>query len=121
MIYFDPTKGSYRTVHTTPIQLNVFPSDDLEELRLTESIGPGTGKVAVRILADDILPSYRRVDAIMPPAGVFERALLPAGLLIPPFLFLGTLAFDNRRRRHRLDNPAGNLAALEQPSRCRVA
>ncbi|MEE8368711.1 MAG: BatD family protein, partial [Thermoanaerobaculia bacterium] len=103
LVYFDPEAGSYRTARTESIGLIVLPSDDVEELRLTESVAPNRGKVAVRILADDILPSYRRVDAVRPPQGVLARALPSAGLLAPPILFLCALGLDRRRRRHRLD------------------
>jgi hypothetical protein len=103
LIFFDPESGGYRTVQTMAIELSVLPSDDLEELRLTESVAPNSGKVAVRILADDILPSYKRVDAIRPSQGTASRAMVAAGLLAPPILFLGVFVFDSRRRRHRLD------------------
>ena len=104
LTYFDPEAGSFRVAQTDPFTLSVRPAEGKEELRLTESVAPTTGKVAVRILADDILPIYKDLDAI---AGVpfGHRADAPwlAGLLAPPLAFFGLL-FVDRRRRHLEDN-----------------
>ena len=64
LTYFDPEAGSYRQASTAAIALEVAPAEGKEELRLTESVAPSTGKVAVRILADDILPLYKGLDAV---------------------------------------------------------
>lgn len=104
LVYFDPDSGGYRTARTRPISLRVQPAEGQEELRLTESLSPGTGKLAVRILADDILPIYKGLDAVAP-ASLARRspALLAGGLLAPPLLFLGTLMAHRRRQRFELD------------------
>lgn len=100
LTYFNAKTGSYRTAATAPITLAVSPSDDEEELRLTESVAPTTGKVAVRMLADDILPLYKDLDAVAaPPFGHRAGAPWLAALLAPPLLYLG-LVFVERRRRH---------------------
>ena len=100
LTYFDPAAGSYRTASTAPIALMVHPSEGKEELWLTESIAPTTGKVAVRILADDILPIYKDLDAVATtPFGYRADAGWLAGLLAPPFTFFGLLVVA-RRRRH---------------------
>ncbi len=104
LVYFHPGSGSYRTARTSPITLRVQPSDGQEELRLTESVAPDTGKVAVRILADDILPIYKGLDAVTQPVlGRHADALLAGGLAVPPLVFVGTLMAHRRRRRFRLD------------------
>ncbi|MEE8137544.1 MAG: BatD family protein [Thermoanaerobaculia bacterium] len=104
LVYFDPDSGSYRTTRTAPIALRVAPADGREELRLTESLAPGTGKVAVRILADDILPIYKGLDTVAPATfGQRSEALLTGALLAPPLLFLSTLIAHRRRRRFLLD------------------
>ena len=64
LTYFDPESETYRIASTAAIPLQVDPGDGEEQLNLTEPIGPMTGKVAVRILADDLLPIYRGVDAV---------------------------------------------------------
>jgi hypothetical protein len=100
LTYFDPEAGSYRTTQTSPVTLSVRPAEGKEELRLTEPMAPNTGKVAVRILADDILPIYKDLDAVTEvPFG--HRADGPwfAGLLAPPLVFFGLLLAE-RRRRH---------------------
>ncbi len=100
LTYFDPEAGSYRTASTDPVTLAVRPAEGKEELRLTESVAPTTGKVAVRILADDILPIYKDLDAVeATPFGHRADAPWLAGLLAPPFAFFGLL-FVERRRRH---------------------
>ncbi len=109
LTYFDPAAGSYRTQSTAPLVLSVAAAEGQEELRLTESIAPTTGKVSVRILADDILPIYRGLDAL--------RAQRPAqlistwrdggwltGLGLPPLLFALFIAFDRRQRRFASDS-----------------
>ncbi len=100
LTYFDPEAGSYRTASTAPVSLSVRPAEGKEELRLTESVAPTTGKVAVRILADDILPIYKDLDAVAATA-FGHRADAPwlAGLLAPPVAFFCLLLLE-RRRRH---------------------
>ena len=100
LTYFDPKAGSYRTAQTSPVALSVRPGEGKEELHLTESVAPNTGKVAVRILADDILPIYKELDAVraVPFGHRIDGAWL-TGLLAPPFAFFGLL-FVDRRRRH---------------------
>jgi len=103
--FFDPDSESFRTARTEVLPLAVRPAQGEEELRLTESVAPGTGKVAVRILADDILPPYRGLDAVARRSqSTLDRALLLSGLLLPPLGFVGTLAAQRRRRRFALDS-----------------
>jgi BatD DUF11 like domain len=105
LTYFDPEAGSYQTARTQPITLAVAPADGHEELRLTESIAPTTGKVAVKILADDILPLRKNLDALeAPPLGNHPSLALAAGLGLPPILYLALLAAVRRRRRFAQDS-----------------
>ena len=87
LVYFDPTADAYRTTATAEIPLQVLPAEGEEELRLTETLAPSTGKVAVRILADDILPVYAGIDGIGGP-GRPTTAQLAAMLLLPLLLYL---------------------------------
>ena len=66
LTYFDPAGGEFRQIRTAAIPLTVVPGAGKEDLNLTESMAPTTGKVAVRILADDLLPIYRGLDAVNP-------------------------------------------------------
>jgi hypothetical protein len=104
LTYFEPKSGGYRTARTGPIPLIVEPGEGPEDLRLTEFVTPNAGKVAVRILADDILPLYKGLDAVASRSGgIRSRGVLAAGLLAPPLIFLGTLIANQRRRRIQLD------------------
>ena len=97
LIYFDPSQGSYRTIETAAIPLRVEPGEGQEDLNLTEAMTPTTGKVAVRILADDLLPIYRGLDVVQ------ERRLqswtVAFGLMAPALVFVGTLLVQRRRSR----------------------
>jgi hypothetical protein len=121
LVFFDTTSGRFETRSTEPLTVTAIPSDAKEELRLTELSSPNSGKVAVRVLADDILPNYGHLDAVgasfRRPA---ERALFGGGLLFPPFAFV--LLFMVRRHRERLSGDVafrrGRLA-LKKASRVR--
>ncbi|MEE9561818.1 MAG: BatD family protein, partial [Thermoanaerobaculia bacterium] len=105
LTFFDPETESFRTARTEALPLVVRPAQGEEELRLTESMAPGTGKVAVRILADDILPPYTGLDAVARRSQTtLDRALLLGGLLLPPLGFVSTLVAQRRRRRFALDS-----------------
>ena len=102
LVFFDPEADAYRTAATAEIPLQVLPAEGEEELRLTETLAPSTGKVAVRILADDILPLYAGIDGI----GARGRLTTPgvlAMLSLPPLLYLAGLAAARRRHRYRQD------------------
>ena len=84
--------------------MDVAPSTDKEDLMLTESVAPTTGKVAVRILADDILPIVRDLDALAPQRVSGLRALgWTAGALTPPMGFIALLFYRRRQDRFRRD------------------
>lgn len=105
LTYFDPQQGEFRQIQTAAIPLRVSPREGQEDLNLTESLAPTTGKVAVRILADDLLPIYKGLDAVQGPwtqgRGVW---LFWAGLLVPPVIFLGVFLVQRRRQRFALDS-----------------
>jgi BatD DUF11 like domain len=105
LTYFDPRAGSYRTASTAPLTVQATPAEGREELRLTASLAPTTGKVAVKILADDILPIYKGLDALAPGpfATAGNAALWSSALAAPPLLYLGLLLLRRRQERHRLD------------------
>lgn len=122
--YFDVETGSYRLAQTPELTLQVRPAEGEEELRLTESMAPTTGKVAVRILADDILPLHRGLDAVestwLDAAG---RLAFLLGLLAPGLLFVGLVVLQRRqerfgsgwrRRREALRRARESLAELTE-------
>jgi len=102
--YFDPEGGEFREIQTAAIPLTVAPGEDREDLNLTESLAPTTGKVAVRILADDLLPIYKGLDTVSPS---WIRTSGPwifwAGLLLPAMVYAATFISHRRRERFALD------------------
>lgn len=104
LVTFDPAKKEFRTARSRAIDLDVLPGQASEELRLTESVAPSGGKVAVRILADDILPIRRGLDAVSggPFAGLRGGLWLALGLA-PPLGFGALLARERRRHRSERD------------------
>jgi hypothetical protein len=102
LTYFDPGKQAYRTAATAAIPLQVSPGEGKEDLNLTESIAPTTGKVAVRILADDLLPIYRGLDVVR--SRRVQPWALTLGVVAPALIFVGALLFERRRSRFALDH-----------------
>jgi hypothetical protein len=99
--FFDPQSGRFQTASTSAMTLVVSPAEGKEELRLTEFVSPDTGKVSVRILADDILPPRKGLEAV---ASVpLWSQLWPAWLLLPPLGYLGLFLAHRRRERYHLD------------------
>jgi len=104
LVFFDPASGRYQTKRSPRITLNVSPSQGTEELRLTESLAPSTGKVAVRILADDILPISRSLEALSPIRFTsLADVVLLLGLLTPALVYLGLLLSFRRQQRFAQD------------------
>ncbi len=116
LVYFDPAAGDYRTASSAPLSLAVAPGAGHEELRLTEAMAATTGKVAVQVLADDLLPIYRGTDAVR--AGAPAQALLAAGLAAPALAFLGLFFWRQRQRRFALD---GGLRRRQRALRTALA
>ena len=105
LVYFDPELGEYATRSTDRIDLEVAPAEGEEELMLTESLAPTTGKVAVRILADDVLPIRRAAAGIVSaaPEGWRQWAWIACGVA-PPLAYLALLAHYRRERRYAADS-----------------
>jgi hypothetical protein len=104
LTYFDPDSGSYRASATAPITFTVAPGSGEEELGYTEGRAPTTGKVAVRILADDILPLHRGLDALRRPSlGQRWSPLLIVLLLLPALCYLVLALLQRRRSRFAAD------------------
>jgi hypothetical protein len=104
LTYFDPEAGEFQEIQTAAIPLTVVPGQGKEDLNLTESLGPTTGKVAVRILADDLLPIYKGLDAARPSwVRSSDSWVFWAGLLLPALVFAATFLSQRRRERFALD------------------
>jgi hypothetical protein len=107
LVTFDPQTDAYRTSTTPAIELDVTPGEGDEELMLTESVAPTTGKVAVRILADDILPIRRDLASVRPPALAGWRGPIWFALgIVPPLLFAGLVGFGRWQGARADDSPA---------------
>lgn len=117
LVYFDPAAGTYKTALSDSLQVHARPSDAREELRLTQVASTASGKVAVKVLADDILPIYTKLDALSPQdATAAEPLLLGGGVLAPAIGFFAL--FTARRRRERL---AGDTALRRRQAALRNA
>ena len=105
LTYFDPGSATYRVAATDPIALTVAPAAGREDLRLTEAVAPTTGKVAVRILADELLPQHRGLEALAPGglSGLGDAAWM-GGLVLPPLAWLGLWALRSRQQRYARDS-----------------
>ena len=104
LVFFDPRSEQYRTAATGALTIDVRPAEGKEELMLTESIGGGGPKVAVRILADDLLPIRRGGEALRPtPLSGWRAWAWAGGAAVPPAAFLALFAFRRRRERFALD------------------
>jgi len=100
LVYFDPARESYVTATAPALALDVAPGSGVEDLRLTESMSSGAGKVAVRILADDVLPIHRGLEAAQPRPW---SGAIPILLVLPPVAYAGLLAARRRADRQRTD------------------
>ncbi len=101
LVVLDPKSGKFKTSRVGPFTLHVAPGEGGEDLRLTEGLGPA-GKVAVKVVGDDILPLVRDVAAVHPSGP--PAPLLAGGLVIPPLLAAGAAAAAWRRRRYATDD-----------------
>ncbi len=103
LVYFDPDEELFRTASTDAIVLQVAPADGEEDLGLTESLAPTAGKVSVRIVADDILPLHKGLEAASKPGWLASSWTLVPGLLAPPLFYALAIAGHRRRERFALD------------------
>ena len=105
IVYFDPKSATFKTAASPAIELDVAAAEGEEELMLTESMAPTTGKVAVKILADDILPIHRGLDALGTQSiSGWRSTLWSSFAALPPLLFLALLTVRRRQRRYELDS-----------------
>ena len=104
IVYFDPTGERFKRTRSNAIELVALPATGKEDLRLTESMTSNSGKVTVRVLADDILPIHRKLDALNNQGVSAKSTWFFGGLLLSPvLLFFGTTAFWRRRERYAND------------------
>ncbi len=117
LIYFDPQARIYRTASSGSFDMNVLPSENGEELNLTEGLGPSTGKVAVKVVGDDILPIYRRVDAIPRVRGTRAQALFAISMSLPPAAWFALLLIRRHRYRYSANSQLRRRREAFQNSR----
>ncbi len=100
LVFFDPTREAFRTRSTEGIPIQILPGAEDEDLMLTESLNPGAGKVAVRVLADDILPIRTDLRSVRRAApSILELATWTSAATGPPVLVGLVWLFGRRRRR----------------------
>ncbi len=103
--YFDPKQGGFRLSQTQSITLSVAQGDGKEELGLTQLMGSGGGRVAVKVLGDDILPIHTSLEALED-HGVDSRFVLlsSTGVALPGLLYALLAFLARRRRKEKGDN-----------------
>ena len=79
------------------VALEVAPNPNAEDLRLTESYSPASGKVAVKILGEGLLPIRGGSELV---GGRASKALFSWLLVLPPVAFLGLVAARIRENVH---------------------
>lgn len=95
--YFDVEAGTHLTKHSANFLLNVTPSGEKEELRLTTSQNTKSAKLSVEILGEDISPIHEEINVLNAPfASNYPMALWFLFFFSPPFLFFG-LFLNNKR------------------------
>ena len=111
--YFSPQSGEYRKARTPRFNLRVAPAAESENLQLTENRAPGMGKVAVKVLADDILPLKKGLSHIQEPTSAWLPVVqLGLGLGLPVFLFWERLGFNGAEKKK---HPTRGLSVSEWP------
>ena len=104
LTYFSPSSGEYKKARSPRFVLHVSPAAESENLQLTENRSPGMGKVAVRVLADDILPLKPGLSGLQKSPETWRKVLeLGLGLTLPAFAFLG-LAWRQKRQELHASN-----------------
>ena len=102
LVFFDPSQETYRTSLAPAVAIDVAPNGNDEDLNLTAALSAGGGKVAVRILANDLLPVRGGAELV---EGRAPAATLPLLLALPPIAFAGLLLA--RRRADRFASDVG--------------
>ncbi|MBT6488592.1 MAG: protein BatD [Deltaproteobacteria bacterium] len=102
--YFSLQHGEYRNARTRRFNLSVAPATEAENLQLTENRAPGMGKVAVKVLADDILPLKKSLAQVTPQTKPLTYAMkMSLGLGFPAFAFFGFAWLQRRREEEASD------------------
>jgi hypothetical protein len=102
--YFSPKTKTYEVKRTRSFDFNILPAQNAEELRLTEVMGQGGSKIAVKILATDIRPPYTHSNALNPLSLLRHTSAGWFLALISPYLFyLGAWGWHRRQVKDRHD------------------
>ncbi len=112
LVYFNPVSERYETAQTPPFDLEVLPSSGTEELKLTEMISPSNGKVAVKILGEDLLPPHEGLASLEPQSSTAAtKSFGLGGFVLPGLLHIALLL--TRKRKAAL---AGDIALRRRKS-----
>jgi hypothetical protein len=83
--------------------LSILPAAGTEELRLTELLSPTIGKVAVKMIGEDLLPNHKGLESLQDHgAGSVALAFGVGSLCFPPVFFVGLVV--SLRRKQRLES-----------------
>lgn len=98
LTYFDPHTGAYAGTEPVTLTVDVQAGAEGEDLHAVGAVSAAPQKQDVALLGDDLLPVYRRPDALRlarPP--LWLRASALALLALPPFTWLALLLVDRGR------------------------
>ncbi|MDP8235312.1 MAG: BatD family protein [Candidatus Erginobacter occultus] len=102
--YFDPERGEYRTLTSSPIPVEVAAAPDRETLRLVEDAVRRSGGEEVRLLSRDILYIKSDPGRIRPRGNpYYRRPGFWAAVLLSPLIILAARLVTARRERIRED------------------
>ena len=106
--YFDPENSQYQTIKTTPIQLDVLPSEQQETLAHVSGLTSQNARKEVKVLGADLMPLKTELSLVK--NNGFSRTgwnlLLASGIFCA---FFHVLAFGYRKRIDRISQDKGYL------------
>jgi hypothetical protein len=116
LVFYDPARKSYRTSSSPSFALQVAPgaAADDSKLSVRPTLGLPAGKTDVQILGDDLLPLYKRADALRRRPGTPQTLAVSGGLGVPPVAYLLLLLWQRRREHGRDPAVARARKALKQ-------
>jgi hypothetical protein len=110
LTYFDPTTHSYQTAETPALVLHAQPNPHMPDVPQAATPAPVVHKQDVKLLHDDILPPYRRLDALRPSFALGEQLALGTLAGLPALVY--SMAWLLQRRRTLAQDVAGRRRRL---------
>ncbi|MEK7703337.1 MAG: BatD family protein [Myxococcota bacterium] len=98
LTYFDPGTGAFASTEPVTLTVNVQAAAEGEALHAVGAVVAAPQKQDVTLLGDDLLPIYRRADALQPAQPpLWLRTSALALLVLPPLALLALVLIERRR------------------------